>query len=198
MKQVIVIHGGTTFADYDNFLEYLRTKQTSVDRFISQPMWKETLQERLGDGYQILLPSMPNKTNAKYNEWKLWFDNISQLFSDDCILVGHSLGGIFLAKYLSENSFPRKIRATILIAAPYDDESEEDLTDFKITNLSDMFTSQAGKIIVYYGSNDPVIPTTEAQKYRDQLPDAEFNELLAPDHFVRTEFPELVDRLRAL
>lgn len=191
MKQVIVIHGGTTFVDYDNYLQYLQTKQVSAERFVHVPMWKETLQEKLGPDYQVLLPSMPNKTNAKYNEWKLWFDNISQILTDECILIGHSLGGIFLAKYLSENQFPRTIKATILVAAPFDDETTEDLGDFKIASLSDTFRSQAGKVIIYYGADDPVIPVGEAGKYRAQLPDAEFYELSAPDHFVRTDFPEI-------
>ena len=198
MKQVIVIHGGTTFADYEGYLNYLQTKQVNADNFVHLPMWKETLQEKLGPDYQVLLPSMPNKTNAKYSEWKLWFDNISRVFTDDCILVGHSLGGIFLAKYLSENQFPHRIKATILVAAPYDDETAEDLADFKIANVSDTFRSQAGKVIIYYGTDDPVIPTGEAEKYRAQLPDAEFYELLAPDHFVRTDFPEIAACLQRL
>lgn len=196
MKQVIVIHGGTTFADYDSYINYLKTKEVSIDRFVHLPMWKESLQEKLGSNYQVLLPSMPNKTNAKYSEWKQWFDNISQLFSDDCILIGHSLGGIFLAKYLSENKFPATIKATVFVAAPYDDESAEDLADFKITGISNLFREQAGEVVFYYGTDDPVIPTLEAEKYRKQLPDAEFYELSAPDHFVRTDFPEVVSYLQ--
>lgn len=196
MKQVIAIHGGTTFAQYDEYLEYLRTKDVSVDRLLHQPMWKERLQEVLGDEYQVLLPSMPDKTNAKYSEWKLWFDRIAEVAVGDCILIGHSLGGIFLAKYLSENEFPRRIKATILIAAPFEDETTEDLTDFKMTEPSDLFRAQAGKAIVIYGADDPVVPASEAEKYRQHLPGAEFIQLPAPDHFVRPDFPELTETIQ--
>lgn len=196
MQQIIVIHGGTTFQDYDEYLKSLSEKKLDIDRFVYKPKWKELLQENLGSEYQVLLPSMPNSTNARYSEWKLWFEHISSLFTDNCILVGHSLGAAFLAKYLSENSLPVTIKATILIAAPYDDESVEDLTDFKITKLSERLTDQAGRLVFFNGKDDPVISVQDLQKYQDQLPSAEFTILSAPDHFVRTDFPELVGLLK--
>lgn len=196
MQQIIVIHGGTTFQDYDIYLKSLSERKLDINRFIRRPMWKELLQDNLGSEYQVLLPSMPNSTNARYGEWKLWFEHISSLFSDSCILIGHSLGAVFLAKYLSENSFSVKIKATILIAAPYDDDSVEDLTDFKIVNLSERLTEQAGRIVFFNGMDDPVISNLDLNKYQNQLPAAEFKILSAPDHFVREDFPELISLLK--
>ena len=198
MKQVVVIHGGTTFAHYEDYLQSLQSKPVYVDRLTYKPMWKELLQDNLGDEYQVLLPSMPNKTNASYKEWALWFTNVSKVFTDDCILIGHSMGAIFLAKYLSEHTFAHRIKATILIATPYDDESEEDLTDFKLEGITDVFRSQAGTTIVINGDDDPVISVSDIEKYRSDLPDAEFITLPAPDHFMRVEFPELTKRILAL
>jgi uncharacterized protein len=198
MQQIIVIHGGTTFSDYDNYLEYLANKPLHVDRLTYSPMWKEQLQDQLGAGYQVLLPAMPNKTNARYSEWKIWFEHLTSIFTDECILIGHSLGAIFLAKYLSENVFPRTIKATILVAAPYDDESEEDLTDFKIETISDTFIKQAGRIVFFNGPDDPVISMSDLNKYKTSLPSAEFNLLPAPDHFMRTDFPQLTALLKEL
>lgn len=196
MQQVIVIHGGTTFQDYDMYLKSLSEKKLDINRFIYNPMWKELLQDNLGSEYQVLLPSMPNSTNARYSEWRVWFEHISSFFSDNCILIGHSLGAIFLAKYLSENSLSVKIKATILIAAPYDDESTEDLTDFKIVKLSERSTEQAGRLVFFNGMDDPVISVSDLSKYQDQLPSAEFKILSAPDHFVRADFPELISLLK--
>jgi len=198
MKQVIVIHGGTAFANYDDYLNYLATKPVQADRMTFKPMWKELLQENLGDGYQVLLPAMPNKTNARYAEWKLWFDNVTQIITDDCILIGHSMGAVFLAQYLSYNKFPRRIKATILIATPYDDESEEDLVDFKFDGITELFKSQAGKVVIINGNDDPVISAHDIQRYHDGIPDAEFITISAPDHFMRIEFPELTAIIRNL
>lgn len=198
MQQIIVIHGGTTFKDYDEYLNYLSNKPLKIDRFTYQSTWKELLQENLGNDYQVLLPSMPNKTNARYSEWKLWFDHISSLFTDDCVLIGHSLGAIFLAKYLSENNFSVKIKATILVAAPYDDESDEDLTDFKLNSLSGRLSAQGGKLVFFNGTDDPVIPASDLAKYQHELPSAEYILMSAPDHFMRADFPELVDLLKEI
>lgn len=198
MQQVIVIHGGTTFLEYDEYLKSLSTKKLYIDRFIYKPMWKELLQENLGNTYQVLTPKMPNATNARYSEWALWFSHLSSILNDGCILVGHSLGAIFLAKYLSENVLPFKIKATILIAAPYDDEQDEDLTDFKITGLSDKLAEQAGRLVFFHGTDDPVISNTEIDKYRNELPSAEYILLSAPDHFMREEFPELVNLIKSI
>ncbi len=198
MKQVIVIHGGTTFARYEDYIASLSTKKLIVDRFTYKPMWKELLQQNLGSDYQVLLPSMPNKTNARYSEWKVWFDHLSEIIEDDCVLIGHSMGAIFLAKYLSESNFPRKIKATIMIAGPYDDETGEDLTDFKLEGITDLFRSQAGRTIFFFGYDDAVTPESEIKKYQADLPNAEFNIMAAPDHFMRVEFPELINVVKHL
>lgn len=198
MTQVIVIHGGTTFSNYEDYLHYLRTKPITIDRLKHLPSWKEHLQENLGNKYEVLLPSMPNGTNARYSEWKLWFENIASVITDDCILIGHSLGGVFLAKYLSENKFPPKIKATILIAAPHSDESQEDLGDFKLDRASEQFSSQAGRTTLFFGEDDPVIAATEIEKYRQDLPNADLRIVSAPDHFVRPAFPELLELIRSM
>lgn len=198
MKQVLIIHGGTTFSTYKKYINYLSTKNVQLERLMYAPGWKEGLQAKLGNNYQVLAPSMPNSTNAQYEEWKLWFDRITEVIADDVILVGHSLGGIFLAKYLSENSFPKKIIATILIAAPYDDESDEDLGGFKIHTIADLFAKQAGQVIFFHGTDDPVVPIGELEKYKQVLASAEFNLLPAPDHFSRPDFPEIVEKIQQL
>ena len=198
MKQVIVIHGATTFIDYDQYLQYLAEKPLQVDRLTYKPMWKERLQDNLGDAYQVLMPSMPNKTNARYSEWRIFFKNLTQLLTDDCILVGHSMGAVFLAKYLSETRLPFRVQATILVATPYCDDSAEDLGDFKLDTISDLFRSQAGKVIIFNSKDDPVISVQDIERYRQDLPEAEHIEIPASDHFMRVDFPELTTCIKNL
>lgn len=105
---------------------------------------------------------------------------------------------MFLAKYLCENKFPKSIAATILIAAPYDDESVEDLTDFKVTKISETFLDQTGRVIFFNGEDDPVVSFSEMEKYKLALPEAQYNVISAPDHFSRAEFPELVSVIQKI
>lgn len=196
MKQVVVIHGGTTFSTYEKYLAYLSTATVHIERMRYQPKWKEHLQQQLGNNYDVLLPSMPNKTDAVYDEWKTYFDRIVGVLTDDCILVGHSLGAVFLAKYLSENQVPIRIAATILIAAPFSDERTEDLTDFAINTVTALFSDQAGDVTFFVGTDDPVIDIVEYERYKTALPHAQYRLLTAPDHFVREDLPELTETIR--
>lgn len=197
MKQVVFIHGGTTFYDYGDYLKYLRSKTVNVSRLTAQKLWFSQLQEDLGDDFQVLSPKMPNGTNAKYDEWALWFGRIAEVVDDNVILVGHSLGGVFLAKYLSKHDFPKKIRATLLVAAPYEDETHEDLASFKIIEGLERFVSQGGDIIFYHGTDD-IVPLSELDLYKKSIPNAESHKLSAQDHFVREAFPEIIKRIKDL
>lgn len=197
MQQIISIHGGTTFYKYEDYLRYLKEKPLRLNRMTGQKLWKDTLQEDLGADYQVITPTMPNSTNARYEEWVIWFGRIAEGVDDNCILIGHSLGAVFLPKYLSENTFPKKIKATILIAAPYDDESDEDLTDFKITGSLERFVDQAGATIFYHGTDD-IVPLRELELYKKAIPQAETYISSAPDHFMRKSFPELIERIKQL
>lgn len=203
MQQVIFIHGGTTFFKYEDFKTSLETKPVLVERLTSgRNLWMQHLDLDLGSDYQVLFPSMPNKQNARYEEWSLWFSRIAEVAEDDCILIGHSMGGIFLAKYLNEHHFPKRIAACISIAAPYNDETLEDLTDFKIesegTGALNMFAEQVNRAVFFHGTDDPVVDINDARKYRTALPQATFHELPAPDHFMRGEFPELLTTIKEL
>lgn len=196
MKQIVLIGGGTTFPSQEEYLAYLSTKEVRLDRIAYQPKWKEGLQQALGAGYQVLIPSMPNTTNAKYTEWELYFTRVCEVLEDGCVLIGHSLGGIFLANYLSKHPLPFKPAATILLAAPFRNEDSESLGDFKLDGLSDLFSEQAGAVHIIGAYDDPVIAPADFDAYKAVLPQATAHEISAPDHYVRSAFPELVSLIR--
>ncbi|KKT58327.1 MAG: hypothetical protein UW53_C0035G0009 [Candidatus Giovannonibacteria bacterium GW2011_GWA1_44_25] len=112
-QQIVFIHGGETHDTYEQYVEYLKRSEFDPKKE-SQKRWKHSLAENLGDGYEILMPQMPSKHNAKYNEWKIWFEKVTPFIKENAIFIGHSLGGIFLTKYLSENKFSKTIKATKL------------------------------------------------------------------------------------
>ena len=197
MKQVVFIHGGTTFYEYKAYLNYLRSKPVSISHLTQRRSWSDRLQEDLGNDFQVLAPRMPNGTNANYDEWAIWFGRVADVINDDVILVGHSMGGIFLAKYLSEHNFPKKIRATLLVAAPYQDETNGDLGSFRIAGGLEKFADQGGDIIFYHGTDD-IVPLSELELYKKSIPKAETHVFSAQDHFVREAFPEIIERIKNL
>jgi predicted alpha/beta hydrolase family esterase len=198
-KQVVVIHGGDTFDTYEEYLLFLKSFEVDLEYFKSTKGWKDTLDQALGSAYEIIRPRMPNATNAKYAEWKIWFEKLTPFLVDGVILIGHSLGGIFLAKYLAENTFPKKIKAVFLVAAPYDaNDSDYSLADFTLPVSLSKVTEQGGVVTLYHSSDDPVVPFVDLEKYKKALPEAETVVFADRQHFNQETFPELVTAIKDL
>jgi len=199
MKQVVVINGGSDFRSYEEFISYIKSTPVDISEFLPQQVWRDRLPEELGDNYRIFIPEMPNRANAHFEEWKIWFEKMTQYLIDDVILIGHSLGALFLAKYLSENTFPHRIKATILISAPYDDEGlEPPLGDFAMDRPLDGLATQGGDIYLVHAEDDPIVPFAHAKKYLEQLPSAHLVDLKTGKHFIQPEFPELVELIKKI
>jgi len=199
MKQVLVIHGGNTFESYGEFLDSLKNKEINLDYFRPQLGWKDGLACDLGPEFEVFAPLMPNPSNAQYGEWKIWFGRILELMNDGVILIGHSLGGVFLPKYLSENVSPKKIRAVFLVAAPFDDEGgTEKLASFALKASLENFARQAGEIHLFQGQDDPCVPFAQLSKYQASLPAAQTHIFPDRGHFRQEKFPELVELIRRI
>lgn len=198
MRQVVIIHGGDTFDTYDEYLKFLRGFEVSLED-ATRKGWKRTLGERLGDGYQAIPLKMPNEFNAKYLEWKIWFDKHVPFFEDAAVLVGHSLGGLFIAKYLSESEFPKRIAGVFLVAPPFDaDDSEYSLADFGLPDDISGLSRQAGALFIYHSKDDPVVPFADMAKYSARLPRAILRAFGDRGHFNQEEFPEIVADIQSI
>lgn len=198
-QQVVAIHGGTSFDTHDEYIAFIKTRELTLEKLQQPDDWKALLPRELGASFEVLLPKMPNTTNARYAEWSLWLERCLPFLQPNVILIGHSLGGIFLTKYLSENSFPTSIKATLLVAAPFDDTSTvESLTDFALPASLEKFAQQGGAIYLVHSHDDPVVPFAQVAQYQQALPKAQpviFNDR---GHFNQERFPELVALIQSL
>jgi len=199
MQQILVIHGGTSFDTHEDYLAFIKNRELTIEKLSQGLDWRASLAGDLGNGFEVLSPKMPNGTNARYEEWKMWFERCAEMIDDQVILIGQSLGGIFLAKYLAENYFPRKIKATLIVAAPYDDVSTvESLKDFALPSSLAKCVDQGGAIHLMYSQDDPVVPFSELAKYRTALPMAVGHVFSDKGHFDQPHFPELVALMQSL
>jgi predicted alpha/beta hydrolase family esterase len=199
MKQVVAIHGGDAFSSYEAYLADLRQFVIeSVDYFRAKKDWKANLQESLGNEHEVFLPQMPNKYNAKYEEWKIWFEKLIPFLNDEVILIGHSLGASFLAKYLSEERFPKKIAGTFLVSGPYDKDGERPIVEFVLPSSLTLLEEQGGKIFLYHSQDDPVVQFSELAKYQAALPHSHVTVLEDRRHVNQESFPEIVADIKSL
>jgi len=199
-KQIVVVHGGDTFDTYEEFLDFLKNRKIDFDEYrTKKDGWKRNLGEELGSDFEIIMPDMPNKINAKYSEWLMWFEKFLPHFNSDVVFVGHSLGGTFIAKYLSENIFPKKIVATFLVAPAYDDtHSDYSMADFKLPDSLNDFAKQGGKIFIYGSTDDPIVPPVDFENYENRLGDVVMRRFTDRGHFNQEELPELIEDIKNL
>ncbi|MDB5195351.1 MAG: hypothetical protein JWO84_535 [Parcubacteria group bacterium] len=200
MKQLVFIHGGETFDTYEAYLDALKNEYVydPEDEKGKTKRWKNSLAEKLGDKWDVHLPQMPSKFNAKYLEWSIWFEKVIPYLRDEIILIGHSLGGIFLAKYLAEHELPIRVKATFLIAAPFDTrDTDYTLSDFTLSALEPL-TKHAGKLYLYHSKDDPVVPFSAFEAYRELLPTATTRVFEDRGHFMQESLPEILEDIRSL
>ncbi len=198
--QIIIIHGGDNFDTYEEYIKFLKDWKINFEDYRNpRSGWKSSLSKKLGKNFEIIKPNMPNEINAKYPEWKIWFEKFVPYFEDEVILIGHSLGGVFLAKYLAENILPRKILATFLVAAPFDDkDAEYSLADFALPSNLSKFQKQGGRIFLYHSQDDPVVPFVDLAKYQKSLINVSARIFKDRGHFLQEQFPEIVRDIKSV
>lgn len=195
-QQIMHIHGGGAFNSYEQYLKTLASFDFRTEPRFS---WVKRYADFLDtNNYEFIMPAMPCKENAKYLEWKIYFEKSFSLLRNDIILVGHSLGGIFLAKYLSENRLPVSIAQLHLVSAPMNDENEhEQLADFKIDIFpKNFFENEVGQVHIYHSKDDTVVSISESEKYHAAIPDSIFHIFEDRFHFLDDTFPELFEGIK--
>lgn len=198
MKQLIYIHGWMCHPDNDAFCKALASRD--YNPFEDKKNRKDWFEE-LKWSYQIIRPEMPNKNMAMYSAWKIWFEKIfPYLNNEDLVVVGHSLGAMFLVKYIGENGFPKKIAQLHLLSTVFD---ESDMSDEEKYSWDFAYNPQiipnieqrADKIFLYHSTDDELVPYTHSQKIIAYLPKAKFMTFHDRGHFFQSEIPELLENI---
>lgn len=195
--QIIFIHGGNTFDSREQYYAYLQKREFELTEDNSH--WMQPIREALTDS-EFFMPSMPASDDADYLAWKIWFEKLFPfLHGGKIILIGHSLGTIFLAKYLSENAFPKPVHAIHLVGSVFDGEGiiDEGMANFildpaKVSDIEKVTTN----IYLYHSVDDPVCPWRNVEKYQKYLPHAQLHRFTDRWHFLDATFPELLEQLK--
>lgn len=197
-SQIFFIHGGMTFKNRKKYLQFLKNRPISIQEKIR---WSdEYLKTQLGKNFEIIKPRMPLQENAKYEEWKIHFERFIPQLRNNLILIGNSLGGMFLAKYLSENKFPKKILSTYLICPPFgNDVPDGDLSGgFVLKSNLSLLEKNSKKLTLMFSKDDDTVTLAHAEKYRKKLKNANFIIYESKNgHFKISTFPEIIKMIKA-
>lgn len=186
MRKAVIVHG------YNDESEYRDAARPAA----SNDHWIPWLQRQLLlRGIETQTPEMPGLYEPHYPAWKQMLDRFAP--DEETMLVGHSCGGGFLARWLTETS--SRVGKVILVAPWLDPEKVIDPDFFAFELDPSIAAKTAGLIVMYSGDDDPqVIRSVEMLK--SKLIGADFQEFDGKGHFVldslgTQEFPELLQNL---
>lgn len=193
-QQILHIHGGEPDTGYEDYMDRLKNCRFTLNNKETLK-WNKRYREFLNqDQFEIILPMMPLGWRANYDDWKIWFERHFEFLNDGVILVGHSLGGNFLAKYLYENVLPISVKQLHLVA-PSHSKFED---NFAIKGKPKKFSENSiGEVYIYHSTDDEVVPISESEKYHTELPNSQFHRFADRGHFLEEEFPELFENIKS-
>lgn len=141
----------------------------------------------------------PFPYRPRYDEWKKEFERFD--ITPETMLVGHSCGGGFLLRYLSERK-DIKVGKVVLVA-PWinpDNNSEFDTADFFSFDIDPDFPARTKGVVVFISSDDysEVVETVNILK--DEVKGLKYKEYKNRGHFTSEEpgakgFPDLLNTL---
>lgn len=195
--QILIIHGGMTFKDKKDYLRFLRIRKISIEKKIR---WDaDYLDKALGKNFEIIRPRMPLQDDAKYYDWKIYFERYIPHLRNNTILIGVSLGGIFLAKYMSEHKFPKKLLSVYMVCPPFDNTivGEDLVGGFTLKSNLSLLEKNSKNLHLLFSKDDDVVPVSHAEKYRKKLRNAKIVIYKSKrGHFKIPKFPEIVQMIK--
>jgi len=187
MKNAILLHGRPPKA------EYYDPDQPSA----SNAHWFPWLQKQLmirgikADTPEVLMSFQP--------QWGLWLKEATRFdITEETMLVGHSTGGGFWVRYLTEH--PELKVDRVVLVAPWLNVKHEDEIDFFDFQFTPAILEQAKRFTIFSSDNDASEIQDTAVYLRDHLPAANFKDFHKYGHFcyedMKTDaFPELLEEL---
>ncbi|MFH2019500.1 MAG: alpha/beta hydrolase [bacterium] len=183
MGNAIILHGTC------DKVEYFSDKFPSL----SNAHWFPWLQKQLLiKGIFTQTPEIPEAFNPQYDLWRKEFERYS--LDRETILVGHSCGGGFLIRWLTENKVDVN---KLILVSPWLDPERLKTTDFFDFKIDPSFLDRINEIHLLVSTDDDSDIHQSVSIITSALPDIIVHKFTGMGHFtfgqMQTEkFPELL------
>jgi predicted alpha/beta hydrolase family esterase len=156
------------------------------------------LSKSLGNGYRLHHPMMPHPENPRYLDWKMALQSSLPVGGHKAALIGHSLGGSVIVKYLSEGLCQMPIAGLFLVGAPYWGTRGWSMQEFMLERGFQSKLPEIGKIFIYHSRLDNWVPYSHAQVYAKSLCGSVFRPVAGDEHEFSEGLPVLVNDIQNL
>lgn len=160
--------------------------------------WFPWLKKQLEDlGHKVHVPAFPTPENQTFGEWMKIWHQYGQFLDENSIVIGHSLGVLFLLSVLEK----AKVKAAFFVAGfaglpgnRFDDGMKTFARDFDFEKIK----NNCQRFFVYHSDNDPYVKLDVAQNLAEQL-DVKVSLIKNAGHFNEDsgydKFPLILDRI---
>jgi len=188
MKNAIILHGMGSKEEYYS-LEYPSA---------SNSHWFPWLQKQLlTKEILAITPEIPHNFAPNYLDWSTEFERYD--ITPDTILVGHSCGGGFLVRWLSEHKNVKV--GKVVLVAPWLDPAREDTADFFDFEIDPSLVERTAGVTIFESDNDDVKGVSPSVSLiKEKIDGVKHIVLKNHGHFClgdmgTVEFPELLEEI---
>jgi predicted alpha/beta hydrolase family esterase len=157
-----------------------------------------SLKAQLGADYEVLNPLMPDPDNPEYGSWKQKIENEFNALEGEVVLIGHSLGGSVVLKFLSEEKYKKHVSGLFIVSAPFWGIKDWEVSDYILKESFDSGLAAIQNIFFYHSRADEWVPFEHLHMYAKKVLQAKIRELNGRDHEFGKGIPELVADIRSL
>jgi predicted alpha/beta hydrolase family esterase len=132
-----------------------------------------SLRDALGPSYEVRYPRMPVEDSAQYSDWTARIASALPPRGNEVVLVGHSVGGSVLLRYLCEQPVAAPVTGLFVIATPF--WGADDFWDWDEVQLPEDAAEKLAtvpRIFLYHSRDDEVVPFSHLALYSARLPQA--------------------------
>jgi len=155
------------------------------------------LMHALGKTCRIVYPKMPDEENPDYEPWKAAFERELNKIEGEVILIGHSVGGFLLFKYLFENTIDKNIIGLFFIAAPFVGEGGWQFEGMALKEAS-FSKPLSAPIFFYHSTDDQTVPFSHLLCYEKKLPQATTRKIVGRGHQLNNDLSEVVQDIKGV
>jgi predicted alpha/beta hydrolase family esterase len=186
-KSAIILHGKPT---REEFYDLSTPSESNAH-------WLAWLQSQL---IKRDIPAATPEIPRSYEpEWGLWVKEVERFeIGPETMLIGHSCGGGFWVRYLSEHKDLRV--GKVVLVAPWLDPDGDQTNGFFDFEIDPELVKRTKGVTIFNSDNDMGNVHKSVAILRENIKDAEYKEFHKYGHFCfedmnTTEFPELLEEL---
>ena len=156
----------------------------------------ECLRRELGGKYEVRYPRMPEEGDPRYDRWSAAIRREIAALDDGAVVVGHSVGGAILLHALAGRPPEKRLRAIVVIAAPFVGQGGWLSEEFELTSDLGVKLPPGAQVDVFQGLRDETAPPWHAGLYAAAIPQAQVHQLPGRDHQLNNDLSEVAEAIR--